>query len=95
MEPASACAAPVLTASGEGTAGAASSQGDADCECLDINGEPRQCTHTEEYLCCRDAAQDRFEQCRAAGGSYLGCDFERGLNMTACNLDFISPWPWF
>lgn len=91
MEPAAACSAPVLAGSGEGTVAAASSQGEPGCECLDKHGEPRMCTHTEEYRCCRAAAQDLFEQCREAGGSYLGCDFERGINMMACNIKFFWP----
>lgn len=92
MEPAAACSAPVLTGSVESTVAAASIQDEAGCKCFDRHGKPRECTHTEEYRCCRAAAQDLFEQCREAGGSYLGCDFERGINMMACNLSFVL-WP--
>ena len=92
MEPAAVCSAPVLTGSGVGTVAAASSQDEAGCKCLDRHGVPRECTHTEEYRCCRAAAQDLYLQCREAGGSYLVCDFERGINMMACNLSFVL-WP--
>ena len=62
----------------------------ADCEATDINGDPRQCTHWEEFTACRDAAQDSYLQCRDAGGSYFRCDFFRGVSMFACDTQFVA-----
>ncbi len=65
-----------------------------DCTTEDKNGDERQCTHWEEFMVCRAAAQDAFEQCREAGGSYIGCDIPRGFSMLACDVDFVGGLLW-
>lgn len=92
MGPLSACTAPELMASGEGIAALAANQDEADCECTDINGEPRQCTWWEEFMCCRDAAWDMYEQCRADGGGYFECMIPRDLSLFVCDLLAVRPW---
>ena len=92
MGPASVCTTPLLLASGESSAARATNQDEADCECTDINGEPRQCTWWEEFQCCRDAAWDMYEQCRADGGGYLECMIPRDLSLFVCDLLAVRPW---
>lgn len=61
-----------------------------ECEAQDREGNPRDCTLTEEFSHCRWTAQESYLQCRERGGSYLYCDFFRGLNMIACDFEFIK-----
>lgn len=58
-------------------------------ECEDSDGDPRQCTHWEEFMNCRDAAWDLNRQCRRDGGSWLKCEAILTVDLVACDLDFL------
>lgn len=59
-------------------------------ECEDSDGDPRQCTHWEEFMNCRDAAWDSHSQCRRDGGSWLKCEAILGVDLVACAFDFLT-----
>ncbi len=61
-----------------------------ECTTEDINGEERDCTHWEEFMECRDNAQDAYLQCRAKGRGYFRCDIPRGISMVACDIQFLT-----
>ena len=61
-------------------------------ECTDRNGDPRQCTATENNANCLLAAEDAAIQCGEALPWYLewGCAATLLVDVTACTVKFLG-----